>query len=279
MVSGQPRSRKEIREKERLERRFLRHPSFLTGEKLVPNLPRVMLLGFLATVTVVAPITGLVSPDLSVAVPNGGYGTDETLLSLVSSAGNVSPYDSDLNAVPASTRSRLVEAQQLSGCVTQEDSANGDVRAAQTKKDLVWPMYAGTYVYTSPWGVRIHPITGQRMMHEGVDWAAPAGSHIYAVADGEVVEAGMMSSTGVITIKHKINGEVFYSRYLHMYANGIYVSKGDKVKAGDLIGAVGSTGRSTGPHLHFEIRNADKDSIEPMSFMRKNGAVYLNGGC
>lgn len=117
------------------------------------------------------------------------------------------------------------------------------------------------------------------MMHEGVDWTAPAGTAIYAVADGEVVEAGMSGSTGTITIKHKIDGATVYSRYLHMYSNGIYVSKGETVKAGSLIAGVGSTGRSTGPHLHFEIRTSDKESVDPMVFMEKHGSVYINEAC
>lgn len=279
MESEKPRSRREIRETERRQRRHWRRPDFGGEKNLVTNVPRIVLLGFLASMTVVAPLTGLISPDLSIAAPGDDAGGNETLLSLVASAGDMSLYDSDLNAVPASTRSRLVEAQQLGGCVSKEDSANGDVKAAMSEDAVVWPMFAGSYTYSSPWGMRIHPITGQRLMHEGMDWSAPVGTNIYAVADGEVTEAGMQGSTGIITVKHKINGEIFYSRYLHMYANGIYVHKGEVVKAGELIAGVGSTGRSTGPHLHFEIRNADKVSVEPLRFMKRHGAVFLNSDC
>ncbi|MCU9968521.1 M23 family metallopeptidase [Mobiluncus mulieris] len=279
MDSEKPRSRRELRERERQQRHSWFKLAFGGEKKLHHGVLRAALLGLVASVTVVAPLTGLVSPDLSTAVPSKIFNTGETLLSLVAASEEVTLYDSDLNAVPASSRIRLKEAQQLGGCVSKEDSANGDVKAAATKETLVWPMFQGSYTYTSPWGMRIHPITGERMMHEGADWAAPSGTNIYAVADGEVVNAGIQGSTGIITIKHHLNGVVFYSRYLHMYSNGIYVAKGDMVKAGDLIAGVGSTGRSTGPHLHFEIRNSRMESIEPLSFMEKHGAVYLNQRC
>lgn len=279
MDSEKPRSRRELREIERQQRRSWFKLDSSGEKKLRNSVPRVALLGFVASVTVIAPLTGLVSPDLSIAAPTQIFNTGETLLSLVASSEDMSLYDSDLNAVPASSRIRLKEARELGGCASKEDSANGDVKAAATKEALVWPMFQGSYTYTSPWGMRIHPITGERIMHEGADWSAPVGTNIYAVADGEVVDAGMQGSTGIITIKHRLNGEVFYSRYLHMYPNGIYATKGDTVKAGDLIAGVGSTGRSTGPHLHFEIRNSRNDSIDPMSFMKKHGAVYLNQHC
>lgn len=279
MDSEKPRTRREIRERERRQRQRWKRSKITGDKKVLAGVPRVVLLGFLASVTVVAPLTGLVSPDLSIAAPGKDFDTGETLLSLVTAAEDASVYDSDLNAVPASSRFRLKEASELGGCAPKEDSANGDVKAAASQETLVWPMYKGSYNYTSPWGMRIHPITGERIMHEGADWSAPVGTKIYAVADGEVVEAGMVGSTGTITLKHRVNGEVFYSRYLHMYANGIYVSKGDTVKVGDLIAGVGNTGRSTGSHLHFEIRNVKKESVEPLGFLKKHGAVYLNGGC
>ncbi|MST49910.1 M23 family metallopeptidase [Mobiluncus holmesii] len=279
MESERPRSRKELRELERRRNRRHNRLNLSPKRNLASDLPRIGLLGFLASVTVVAPLSGLVSPDLSIAAPSGDFETNETLLSIIASADEVSVYDSDLNAVPASARTRLMEAKQLGNCVSKENSANGDVRAAAKDQSIVWPMYAGSYNFTSPWGMRIHPITGQRTMHEGVDWSAPVGTAIYAVADGEVTFAGMEGSTGTITIKHEIDGQVFYSRYLHMYANGIYVSKGDKVKAGDLIAGVGSTGRSTGAHLHFEIRLTEDKTVDPMTFMKKQGAVYINDVC
>lgn len=277
MDSEKPRSRRELREMEKQRKSLF--SQLAKDRKIVSGVPRMALLGFLASITVVAPLSGLVSPDLSIAASNLGFRANETLLSVVASAESMSGYDQDLNAVPASARSRLVEAQRLGHCVSKEASANGDTQAVPDMPLLAWPMMSGSYVFASPWGMRIHPITGQRLMHEGVDLAAKVGTPIYAVADGVVTEAGFEGSTGLITVKHELNGEVFYSRYLHMYADGIYVSKGDTVKAGTVIAGVGSTGRSTGAHLHFEIRNPENSSVEPISWMKRHGAVFLNSIC
>lgn len=99
-------------------------------------------------------------------------------------------------------------------------------------------------------------------MHYGVDIAAPQGTLVHAIADGEVIMAtGNGSAGNEIRIRHK-NGMV--TRNLHMSKRT--VKKGDKVKRGQVIGTVGSTGRSTGPHLHFEISINGK-TINPMSII------------
>lgn len=115
---------------------------------------------------------------------------------------------------------------------------------------------------SSPYGYRVHPINGKRSMHYGIDIAAPIGTPIHAIADGEVIMAtGNGSAGNEIRIRHK-NGMV--TRSLHMSKRT--VKKGDKVKRGQVIGTVGSTGRSTGPHLHFEISINGK-TINPMSII------------
>ena len=110
-----------------------------------------------------------------------------------------------------------------------------------------------TYRYlSSPYGYRIHPVTGQYKFHSGVDLAGPQGTPIVAVRDGTVTMAktGYNGGNGnYVTINH---GDGFSTSYLHMLEN-LQVSKGQKVKAGQIIGYMGSTGMSTGPHLHFTI--------------------------
>jgi murein DD-endopeptidase MepM/ murein hydrolase activator NlpD len=102
---------------------------------------------------------------------------------------------------------------------------------------------------TSYFGMRIHPITGKKTFHEGVDIASPEGSSIYAYASGVVTYAGWKNGYGnFVAINH---GNGLVTRYGHMSA--IYVSVGERVTTGQRIGAVGSTGESTGPHLHFEV--------------------------
>ena len=100
------------------------------------------------------------------------------------------------------------------------------------------------------YGNRIHPTLGVEKFHNGIDLAAPNGSPILAAYDGEVVAAAYSSSMGnYVMIDH---GDGLYTIYMH--ASALYVSKGDAVTKGQQIAAVGSTGRSTGPHLHFGVR-------------------------
>ena len=105
---------------------------------------------------------------------------------------------------------------------------------------------------SSPYGYRTHPVTGQWKFHSGVDLAGPQGTPIVAVRDGTVTMAktGYNGGNGnYVTINH---GDGFSTSYLHMLEN-LQVSVGQKVKAGQVIGYMGSTGMSTGPHLHFTI--------------------------
>ncbi len=103
---------------------------------------------------------------------------------------------------------------------------------------------------TSSYGWRTHPITGRRSFHDGVDIAARSGSSVLAFAEGKVVFAGWNGGYGnAIFIDH---GNGLQTRYAHL--SRINVSVGERVDTGDKIGGVGSTGRSTGPHLHFEVR-------------------------
>lgn len=100
------------------------------------------------------------------------------------------------------------------------------------------------------YGNRIHPILGTQQFHNGVDLAAPSGTAILAAYDGDVVAAAYSGSMGnYIMIDH---GSGLYTIYMHCSA--LYVSKGQTVTKGQNIAAVGSTGRSTGPHLHFSVR-------------------------
>lgn len=136
---------------------------------------------------------------------------------------------------------------------------------------LVFPLPAGSYVHTSPFGPRTDPITGESSFHAGTDLAAPDGTPIYALADGIVVDAGMVGGySGQITIEHTIDGKRVASRYIHMWPDGILVTTGDHVKAGDHIGNVGSSGHSTGPHLHLEIApgGATSKQVDPLPWLK-----------
>jgi murein DD-endopeptidase MepM/ murein hydrolase activator NlpD len=115
---------------------------------------------------------------------------------------------------------------------------------------------------TSVFGMRIHPITGSRTNHEGLDYAASSGSTILAAADGTVTKAGWEAGYGLYTcIDH---GDGLSSCYGHQ--SKINVSVGQTVSRGENIGLVGSTGRSTGPHLHFEAR-LNGNAVNPTQYL------------
>ena len=115
---------------------------------------------------------------------------------------------------------------------------------------------------TSGYGLRNHPVLRKRARHKGVDLAAPTGTPIYATADGIVGRADWFSSYGLfISIDH---GAELETRYAHM--SKLAVSAGETVKKGDIIGYVGSTGRSTDPHLHYEVR-VDGLAVDPIPYM------------
>ena len=102
---------------------------------------------------------------------------------------------------------------------------------------------------SSGFGVRIHPITGERSCHTGLDIAAPTGTPIAAAYSGTVLETGRTDGRGnYIRLQHS---DTLQTMYCHL--SQIDVQEGDAVEAGDTIGLVGSTGMSTGPHLHFEV--------------------------
>jgi len=104
---------------------------------------------------------------------------------------------------------------------------------------------------SSGYGMRTHPVLGYRKAHKGLDFAAPTGTPIYAAGDGVVQRANRFSSYGnYIKIKHNDTYSTAYA-HLHGFAKGIRA--GTRVKQGQTIGYVGSTGRSTGPHLHYEV--------------------------
>lgn len=120
---------------------------------------------------------------------------------------------------------------------------------------VVFPLPEGSWVHTGDFGPRIDPITGENAFHTGTDLAAADGTPILAAADGVVTVAEFSGGWGgLIVIEHHIDSTTVATAYAHMWQTGIDVTVGDRVIAGQHIGDVGSSGRSTGPHLHFEVR-------------------------
>ncbi|KRB28362.1 peptidase M23 [Mesorhizobium sp. Root695] len=139
-------------------------------------------------------------------------------------------------------------------CVTGDDQ----VRSLTVTNGMVTPVNG---VMTSTFGPRKHPILGVVRIHKGVDWAAPVGTPIAAAFDGEITFQGDGGGYGNLVKIADANGSE--TRYAHMQKFAIASGVGTKVKAGDIIGYIGTTGLSTGPHLHFELYQ-NGEAIDPL---------------
>ena len=148
-----------------------------------------------------------------------------------------------------------------------------DANGKSIRKHLMRTPVQGARL-TSKFGVRKHPILGYSKMHRGVDFAAKRGTPIMAAGDGRISFAGRNGSFGrFIEIKHLNN---FKTRYAHMYKFAKGIKKGRVVKQGDVIGYVGNSGRSTGPHLHYEVKHKNR-TINPMKLKLQSSANIEDG--
>ncbi len=149
------------------------------------------------------------------------------------------------------------------------DSGSGLVAATpRAQVSIPSRMPVGGVKLSSDYGLRTHPILGGRRNHKGVDLAGPTGTPVFATADGLVSKAERFGSYGnYIQIEH---GGELQTRFAHL--SGYAVKAGDRVHKGDLIGYIGTTGRSTGPHLHYEVRIAG-EAVNPIPYMTESTAA------
>lgn len=170
----------------------------------------------------------------------------------------IKEYEEDL-AVQNNTISALEQAVAAEKKRLAESGQKSSVSYNGGK--FAWPAPSYTRI-SSDYGMRIHPTLNVEKFHNGVDMAAPNGSPILAAYDGQVVAADYNSSMGnYIMIDH---GDGLYTVYMH--CSSLYVAAGANVAKGDNIGAVGSTGRSTGPHLHFSVR-LNGNYVNPWNYL------------
>lgn len=163
----------------------------------------------------------------------------------------------DLSAAEESQLESLIQERQRELAASRRAAgiAGGGAEAAGGPGSFSWPV---TGTITSPFGWRSNPFGGSPEFHQGLDIAAPSGTTVTAAAGGSVIMAQWYGGYGnYILIDH---GGGYSTGYGHLSA--IYVSNGQSVKRGQAIGAVGSTGASTGPHLHFEVR-IDGKPVDP----------------
>ncbi|MEL6602880.1 MAG: peptidoglycan DD-metalloendopeptidase family protein [Cyanobacteria bacterium J06614_10] len=149
---------------------------------------------------------------------------------------------------------------RLSTSAAGRDYLNRSVRPLvnlQAAESFIFPLSIPSPI-TSLFGFRIHPITGDRRFHAGTDIGAAQGTPVLAAQDGTVASASSAGGYGLmVVLRHETEDVQLESRYAHLAE--IFVEAGKEVKKGDIIGLVGSTGNSTGPHLHFEMRQLTAD--------------------
>ena len=180
-------------------------------------------------------------------------------------------YESDINnkdqaikEYQASIAERESEIKALEAAIAEERRqllANNGNLLTYDGGVFKFPMASYNRI-SDDYGMRPHPTLGVDQFHYGVDFTAPKGTAIYAAYDGKVVAATYSGSMGnYVMIDH---GDSLYTIYMH--ASALYVSKGDLVARGDTIAAVGSTGRSTGNHLHFAVR-LNGEYVSPWNYL------------
>lgn len=164
-----------------------------------------------------------------------------------------------LKATSSDIRNSIAKLQEAARKVVVSKYGPSASTKITPSKGWSWPVPSSTNI-TSPFGNRIHPVLGYQMFHQGIDISAPSGSSIVAAKNGVVLHSGWWGSYGnCIVLDH---GDGYVTIYAH--ASALYVSVGATVSKGDSIAAVGSTGRSTGPHLHFEI-SLNSGLVDPLS--------------
>ena len=160
-----------------------------------------------------------------------------------------------------------MDALRANRILNQMDQLNL-YRIAAEKAPFAMPVRSA-FRFTSPYGYRRDPKTGGRRMHKGTDFAAGHGTDIFATADGVVVHAGWQSGFGkLVRIKHAFGIETLYA-----HNSNLRVRKGQRVSRGDHIADMGSTGRSTGTHLHYEIHVNGK-TVNPMIYIKAANNVF-----
>jgi murein DD-endopeptidase MepM/ murein hydrolase activator NlpD len=192
---------------------------------------------------------GLNMPQLEAATPRAGMG---------------GPFVPVKLAPDAAAFERLL--YRINVTRAQVERLNRTLALVPYRKPVI-----GEVEFTSGFGVRSDPFLGRPAMHTGLDFRAASGDPVRATANGKVVSSGWAGGYGrMVEIDH---GNGLSTRYGHLSEIGVRV--GDSIKIGQVIGAVGSTGRSTGPHLHYETR-IEGEAVDPQKFLR--AGVRLSAG-
>ncbi len=185
----------------------------------------------------------------------------------------ITAYQTDINNKEAAIADYEADIAEQNAVISALEKAVAEEKAKLLAENGSVITYdGGMFAWPCPnykrisddYGNRMHPTLGVEKFHNGIDLAAPSGSSILAAYDGKVVASAYNASMGnYVMIDH---GNDLYTIYMH--ASALYVSKGDMVVKGQQIAAVGSTGRSTGPHLHFGVR-LNGNYVSPWNYLSK----------
>lgn len=168
-----------------------------------------------------------------------------------------SMLDEMMSRIPAT----ITEAQKVNTAKASLQAKKAIAEKARLAPAVIWPTHSR--VITSSFGYRSDPFNGTSAYHSGIDIAGSIGDPVYAVMDGMVTAAEQMGARGkYIIIKHDNGLESWY-----MHLNGMLVSPSTKVSKGQKIGLLGNTGRSTGPHLHFQVVKQNKP-VNPLGYVQ-----------
>ncbi|MCL6456454.1 MAG: peptidoglycan DD-metalloendopeptidase family protein [Gorillibacterium sp.] len=191
--------------------------------------------------------------------------SDEQEANLITLAKQKQKLYSEKNDILAKEkRAQEAEARRLAALKAQNSHYATPANAGNGNGQLLWPVPASSTI-SSTFGYRVDPIAGYKKLHKGMDIAAPRGTNILAAESGTVLIASWVSGYGnCVVIDH---GDGMWTWYGHIMEGGIYVSEGDSVKRGQVIAGVGSTGDSTGNHLHFEVR-INEQPVNPMPYVQ-----------
>lgn len=177
----------------------------------------------------------------------------------------ITAYESDIKTQEQAIKEYEEYIKEQDETIAALEKALKEMQNSNLKYDggmFLWPAPSYTRI-TSEYGWRIHPTLKVNKFHNGVDMGAPGGSPILAAYDGEVAQAGYSSTMGNYIYLNHGSGLVT----IYMHASKLYVSKGQKVSKGDKIAAVGTTGRSTGNHLHFGVR-LNGEYVSPWNYLK-----------
>ena len=173
----------------------------------------------------------------------------------------ISQLETDIEAYEKAYNNAVAEENNLKASLKSQLSTSGG-QTTYTGGVFAWPAPSYTYI-SSPYGYRTHPVLGRTKFHSGLDLAAPGGSNILAAADGTVRSAGWNGGYGYCVVVDHGGGVAT----LYGHASKLLVSSGQRVTKGQVIALVGTTGMSTGNHLHFEVLK-NGATTDPMAYLR-----------